>query len=143
MKHVEVGKLVKEKQLYKEWDDEMDCSIFDEEMVCDALEPLLENGGCIVDFHSAGFLDDTWFDLVVVLRADTNVLWGRLEKRHYPEAKIKQNVEADIFQTCLDEAQEAFEDSQVSIWEIKHDDQDQLEEGVGRVKQFVKQSKES
>eukprot|EP00929_Paragymnodinium_shiwhaense_P004197 TRINITY_DN104944_c0_g1_i1.p1 TRINITY_DN104944_c0_g1~~TRINITY_DN104944_c0_g1_i1.p1 ORF type:complete len:176 (+),score=60.17 TRINITY_DN104944_c0_g1_i1:95-622(+) len=139
LNHIEVARLVKEQKLYKEWDDEMDCSIFDEEMVCDALEPLLEKGGCILDFHSAGFLPDDWFDLVVVLRADTATLYDRLEKRHYPEAKIKQNVEAEIFQTCLEEAREAFEEAQVNILEMPHDNQDQLDEAVQKVKQCLEE----
>lgn len=139
MKHLEIGRLVRERKLYKEWDDDMDCSIFDEDMVCDELEPILEEGGYVVDFHSAGFLPDDWFDLVVVLRADTNTLWGRLEKRHYSEAKIQQNVEAEIFQTCLDEAREAFEESSVEIWEEQHDNTDQLDAAVARVGEFIQQ----
>mmetsp|Transcript_82545 Transcript_82545/g.242193 ORF Transcript_82545/g.242193 Transcript_82545/m.242193 type:complete len:177 (-) Transcript_82545:33-563(-) len=137
MRHLEVGRLVRERKLYREWDDEMDCSIFDEDLVCDELETLLAEGGQVVDFHSAGFLPDDWFDLVLVLRADTSTLWSRLEKRHYGEAKIQQNVEAEIFQTCLDEAREAFEESAVPIWEAQHDTTDQLEEAVARVKDFV------
>ncbi|CAK0890788.1 unnamed protein product [Prorocentrum cordatum] len=134
--HLEVGKLIREKQLYREWDDEMDCSIFDEELVLDALEPLLEEGGQIVDFHSSGFLQDDWFDLVVVLRVETETLYGRLERRHYGEAKIRENVEAEIFQTCLDEAREAFEDSDVRIMEIHHDTQEQLEAGICQVQEI-------
>uniref|UniRef100_A0A7S2AHV4 Adenylate kinase isoenzyme 6 homolog n=1 Tax=Alexandrium andersonii TaxID=327968 RepID=A0A7S2AHV4_9DINO len=139
MKHLEIGRLVRERKLYKEWDDDMECSIFDEDMVCDELEPILEDGGFIVDFHSAGFLPDDWFDLVVVLRADTNTLWNRLERRHYGQAKIQQNVEAEIFQTCLDEAREAFEESSVEIWEEQHDNTDQLDAAVARVSEFIQQ----
>jgi len=136
--HLELGKLIRQKHLYREWDDEMDCSIFDEEMVLDALEPLLEQGGLIVDFHSAGFLED-WFDLVVVLRVDTDILYSRLEKRHYSEAKIRMNIEAEIFQTCLDEANEAFEDSDVQILEINHGTQEHLEAGVRQVHKIIQQ----
>ncbi|CAJ1382910.1 unnamed protein product [Effrenium voratum] len=132
LQHVEVSKLVREKRLYREWDDELDCSIFDEEMVQDALEPLLERGGCLLDFHSSSFLDENDFDLVIVLRADTSVLYDRLEKRHYPESKIKQNVEAEIFQSCLDEAQEAFEETTVSIWELQHDTEEHMEDALER-----------
>merc|ERR1719221_1177518 len=114
----------------------MDCSIFDDEMVCEALEPLLEEGGHIVDFHSSGFFQDDWFDLVIVLRADTSVLYSRLERRHYPEPKIKQNVEAEIFQECLEEAREAFGDSEVEVLELKHDTQEELEAAVRQVKEF-------
>merc|ERR1719343_430612 len=115
----------------------MDCSIFDEDMVCDELETILEEGGSVVDFHSAGFLQDDWFDLVVVLRAETNILYSRLEKRHYPEPKIRENVEAEIFQTCLEEAHEAFEEAGTTIWELPHNTQEEMEAAVERVRQFA------
>merc|ERR1712187_923170 len=100
-------------------------------------------GGCAVDFHSAGFLPDDWFDLVIVLRAETSVLYGRLEKRHYAEAKIKQNVEAEIFQTCLDEAREAFEESSVEVLELQHNSRKELEDSLGTVRSFVDKFNES
>jgi len=137
LRHLEVSKLVKDEKLYKEWDVEMDCSIFDEEMLCDALEPILENGGCLVDFHSSSFMDDQWYDMAIVLRADTNTLWGRLEKRRYPQEKIQGNVEAEIFQTCLEEARELFEESSVEIVELPHDSIEQLEEAVQKARLFV------
>merc|ERR1712014_215388 len=141
--HVEVGKLVREQKLYKEWDDDMDCSIFDEDMVCDALESVIENGNCEVDFHSSGFLPEDWFDLVIVLRADTNELYKRLENRHYAEAKIKQNVEAEIFQTCLEEAREAFEESSVEVLELQHNSQTELEDSLSTVRRFVEKFNEN
>merc|ERR1712232_1427358 len=106
-------------------------------MVCDELEPLLEKGGCLVDFHSSGFLQDDWFDLAVVLRTDTSTLYGRLEKRHYPEAKIRQNVEAEIFQTCLEETRELFEDSSVEVLELQHNSHEDLETAISRVKLLI------
>ncbi|CAK9060549.1 unnamed protein product [Durusdinium trenchii] len=138
LEHLEVSKMVREKRLYREWDDELDCSIFDEEMVQDALEPLLESGGCVVDFHSSSFLDESLVDLVVVLRVDTSTLYDRLEKRHYPESKVKQNVEAEIFQSCLDEAREVFEEADIQIWEMPHDTEEHMEEALERVLGFVR-----
>jgi adenylate kinase len=49
--------------------------------ICDEMEPILSNGGCIVDFHTCDFFPERWFDLVVVLRANNTVLYSRLEKR--------------------------------------------------------------
>merc|ERR1711862_191280 len=99
--------------------------------------PKLEAGACVLDFHSSGFLQDDWFDLVLVLRADTNVLWGRVEKRHYTEAKIKGNVEAEIFQTCLDEAREAFEETEVKILDLQHNTLDDSAAAAAKVKDFL------
>eukprot|EP00933_Yihiella_yeosuensis_P052990 TRINITY_DN5113_c1_g4_i1.p1 TRINITY_DN5113_c1_g4~~TRINITY_DN5113_c1_g4_i1.p1 ORF type:complete len:177 (+),score=40.09 TRINITY_DN5113_c1_g4_i1:73-603(+) len=139
-KHIEVSKMVKEKKLYREWDDEMNCSIFDDELVGDALEPVLgeeSTGGYLVDFHSSGFLDDQWFDLAICLRASTETLYDRLEKRHYPEHKVKENVEAEIFQTCLEEARELFEESSVEIWELENNNQENMEEAIAKLSTYI------
>merc|ERR1712100_268326 len=132
-----VGKVITDEKLYKEWDDEMNCSIFDDDLVGDALEPRIEVGGTIVDFHSSGWMADDWFDLVLVFRADTNVLYKRLEGRKYSEAKIQGNVEAEIFQTCLEEVRElmgADEDgSTVPIWECSNNTTEDKEATLARV----------
>jgi broad-specificity NMP kinase len=104
MKHVEVGALVREKQLHSGWDDEFECHILDEDrvraaradrtacssrashrsQVCDELEDVMEEGGVVVDYHGAELFPERWFDLVVVLRADNSVLYSRLESRRAP-----------------------------------------------------------
>ncbi|KEP67141.1 UNVERIFIED_CONTAM: TAF9 RNA polymerase II, TATA box binding protein (TBP)-associated factor isoform 2 family protein [Hammondia hammondi] len=113
MEHVNVGQLIKDERLFTEWDDEKNCSIFDEDLVVNKLEDIVSDGNKIVDFHSCDFMPDEWFDLVYVLRADTAVLYDRLEKRHYKEEKIRENVECEIFRVLLDEAIEAFGEDKV------------------------------
>jgi adenylate kinase len=49
--------------------------------ICDAIEERMEAGGNIVDYHGADLFPERWFDLVVVLRSDNSVLYGRLESR--------------------------------------------------------------
>lgn len=51
----------------------------------------------------------------MVLRTDTNELWGRLEKRGYAEKKIKENVEAEIFMVVAEEAQESYKEDIVKV----------------------------
>jgi len=46
----------------------------DEDMVCDELEEQMTSGGNVLDFHSCDFFPERWFDLVVILRTDTDVL---------------------------------------------------------------------
>lgn len=118
-----MGQVIKDEQLYTEWDDEKNCSIFDEDLVMNRLEDVVSGGNKIVDFHSCDFMPEEWFDFVYVLRADTAVLYDRLEKRHYNEAKIKENVECEIFRVLLDEAIEAFgEDKVVELQSNTFDD---------------------
>lgn len=52
-KQVEIGALVRDKQLHQGWDEEYGCHILDEERICDELEDMMEEGGVVVDFHGA------------------------------------------------------------------------------------------
>lgn len=103
MRHIEVGALVKDKQMHNGWDNELETYEMDEErvrprqpvrctiaaaahaacfrQVLDELEEMLEPGGGIVDFHGAELFPERWFDLVLVLRTDNTVLYPRLQGR--------------------------------------------------------------
>ena len=118
LEHINVGKLISDESLFQEWDDELKCSIFDEDKVADRLEELLASGGKIVDFHSCDFMHSSWFALVFVLRAETHVLYDRLSARQYSEKKIQENVQSEIFQVLLDEATETFGEERVV--ELQH-----------------------
>jgi adenylate kinase len=48
----------------------------------DELEPIVAEGGVILDWHSCDRYPERWPDLVVVLRCDHALLWERLEKRY-------------------------------------------------------------
>ncbi|KAL8440171.1 hypothetical protein Efla_003536 [Eimeria flavescens] len=85
--YLNVAKLISEESLFQEWDDELKCSIFDEERVADRLEELLA--------------------------PETHVLYDRLAARHYEAAKIQENVQSEIFQVLLDEATETFGEEKV------------------------------
>lgn len=46
---------------------------------------------------------------MVVLQVDNGVLYERLEKRNYPQAKITENVECEIMMVLLQEAHDSYE----------------------------------
>lgn len=46
---------------------------------------------------------------MVVLQTDNSVLYDRLEKRGYPQAKISENVECEIMMVLLQEAHDSYE----------------------------------
>ena len=67
------------------------------------MEDMLAEGGTVVEYHSCDFFPERWFDLVVVLQAETSVLWDRLAEggRNYSEAKIKENEAKDKAEALL------------------------------------------
>ena len=111
--HVDLSRIIKEKKLYTEWDDELNASILDEDLVADYIDELYEQrmaqGGLIIDFHSVGFLPAEFFDRVFVLRCDTAVLWDRLLVRGYPRKKIEENIDCEIFAASLEEVADIFD----------------------------------
>ncbi|KAJ3041368.1 hypothetical protein HDV00_009509 [Rhizophlyctis rosea] len=108
LEHIEVGKLVKEKQLHSGWDDEFQSWLLDEDKVIDELEPHLQRGNTLIDHHGCDFFPERWFDLVVVLRTDNTVLYPRLQKRGYAENKITENIECEIMEVVVEEARESY-----------------------------------
>ncbi|KAL3818251.1 hypothetical protein ACJIZ3_004156 [Penstemon smallii] len=108
LRHINVGELVKEKNLHDGWDDQFDSYIINEDLVCDELEDLMEEGGNIVDYHGCDFFPERWFDHVVVLQTENSVLYDRLSKRGYTGQKLSNNIECEIFQVLLEEAKESY-----------------------------------
>ncbi|XP_010935173.1 adenylate kinase isoenzyme 6 homolog [Elaeis guineensis] len=107
-RHINVGDLVREKGLHDGWDDEFDCHIINEDLVCDELEDMMEEGGNIVDYHGCDFFPERWFDSVVVLQTDNSVLHDRLTSRGYMGPKLTNNIECEIFQVLLEEAKASY-----------------------------------
>ncbi|EEF36022.1 adenylate kinase isoenzyme 6 homolog [Ricinus communis] len=107
-RHINIGDLVKEKNLHDGWDDQFDCHIINEDLVCDELEDIMEEGGNIVDYHGCDFFPERWFDRVVVLQTENSILFDRLSKRGYSQNKITNNIECEIFQVLLEEAKENY-----------------------------------
>ncbi|KAF0696257.1 Aste57867_12955 [Aphanomyces stellatus] len=115
LRYVNVGDLVrgafvKEKHLHDGRDEDFDCYVLDEDKVVDEMEELMggADGGVIVDFHTCDFFPERWFDLVVVLRTDNTTLFDRLTQRGYSEKKVTENVECEIMQVVLQDAQESY-----------------------------------
>eukprot|EP01024_Parvocaulis_polyphysoides_P016009 TRINITY_DN17095_c0_g3_i2.p1 TRINITY_DN17095_c0_g3~~TRINITY_DN17095_c0_g3_i2.p1 ORF type:complete len:193 (-),score=9.49 TRINITY_DN17095_c0_g3_i2:364-900(-) len=134
LQHIDVSKLVNEQELYSGWDDELDCSIFDEDKVCDALEDTILEGGYIIDFHSCNCFPERWFDLVVVLTTNNTILYDRLASRQYSQKKITANVECEIMQMLVSEAQESYAEEIVQV--LQNDTIEQMESNVQRIIQW-------
>jgi adenylate kinase len=135
LRHVNVGDLIKQNKCYEGKDETFDSYIIDDDEVCDLLEPIIEEGGCIVDFHSCELFPERWFELILVLRANTDVLYDRLSERGYNEKKLSENVECEIMQIVLEEAKESYDSNLVH--ELQSNDLNDLENNVERIAQWL------
>ena len=107
-KNINIGKLISEKKLYKKWNEEFDVSEFDDDMVNDELEPYLNEGGVILDFHSSAFLPESAINFVVLLRCNNTELYDRLSARGYSQKKITENIDCEIMEVTSEEVRESY-----------------------------------
>lgn len=135
LRYINVGDWVKEQQLHCGYDEEHEAFIIDEDKVVDAMEEALSAGGCLVDYHSCDFFPERWFDLVVVLQTDNTVLYERLEKRSYPQAKITENVECEIMMVLLQEAHDSYD--QAIVVPLPSNTPQDMDSNVQRILQWV------
>ncbi|KAI8836931.1 hypothetical protein HDU77_003468 [Chytriomyces hyalinus] len=141
LSHVEVGRIVKEKALHDGFDEEFSSFIINEDKVVDELEELMQEGGKVVDHHSCDFFPERWFDLVVVLRANNEVLYPRLESRGYNKKKITENIECEIMDVVKLEAFDSYETD--IIVELKSESVQDMEENIGRIEAWVENWREN
>ena len=62
--------------------------------------------GLIIDSHLSHYLPKRYVDLCIVTKCDLKKLEKRLRKRGYSKEKIRENLDAEIFDVCLNEAKE-------------------------------------
>ena len=62
--------------------------------------------GVIVDSHLSHYLPKKYVDLCIVTKCNLKTLKKRLEKKGYPSNKVRENLDAEIFDVCLNEAKE-------------------------------------
>ncbi|CAM9766657.1 unnamed protein product [Heterosigma akashiwo] len=137
LEHVNIGDLVRKEQCHEGRDEEFDTFILDEDKLLDALEPRLAQGGLVLDFHGADLFDPQQLDLVLVLRAETRVLYDRLQARGYAKNKVDENMSCEIMQVVLEEAKEAF--PQEIVHEVPSNSISDLESNVERLKAWYTQ----
>lgn len=108
----------------------------------DAMEVIFEKAaedgeGIVADYHACELFPERWFDLIVVLRTETAVLFDRLSARGYNEKKRSENIQAEIMRVVLDEAQESY--ATEIVQEVPSNNIEDMDNNVLRVDQWVKQ----
>ena len=134
-KCVNVGDLVKQHECHEGKDGEFDAYILDEDKLCDVMEPIMAEGGCSVDCHSPEFFPERWFELVLVLRTNTEVLFDRLGARGYNEKKQAENMECEIMEIVSEAAKESY--AAEIVHELQSNTIEELESNVDRVLSWI------
>jgi len=95
------------KQISIRYDRSGKCYDIDMKKFEKLIEAKLKESDLIVDTHIAHLLPKKLISLCVVTTcSNLKKLETRLEERKYPKKKVRENLDSEIFQVCLNEAKE-------------------------------------
>eukprot|EP00551_Chaetoceros_affinis_P000295 CAMPEP_0203656558 /NCGR_PEP_ID=MMETSP0088-20131115/41972_1 /ASSEMBLY_ACC=CAM_ASM_001087 /TAXON_ID=426623 /ORGANISM="Chaetoceros affinis, Strain CCMP159" /LENGTH=239 /DNA_ID=CAMNT_0050517589 /DNA_START=75 /DNA_END=794 /DNA_ORIENTATION=+ len=123
-------------------DDDGDCSLDEDDIhVRNKNQHQHPKGGIkgnlVADYHACELFPERWFDLILVLRADTHVLYDRLVQRGYGDTKRTQNMDCEIMNVVLDEAKESY--AKEIVVELKSNSVVDMDQNVDRVVSWYRQ----
>ena len=128
---------MKDNSLHEGKDEEFDALVLDDDKTHEFLEGLIietKNSGNVIDFHSPGIFDDDWFDLVIILKCSTEILFDRLTERGYNKKKLNENMECEIMQVVLEDARECFDEN--IIQNLDSNNVADMESNLNRIEQW-------
>ncbi|MFC1697158.1 AAA family ATPase [Nanoarchaeota archaeon] len=108
-KYLDVNKLIKNNNLADHYDKQKKSYIVDEKRLTKHLEKLMNSSKntLIIDSHMSHFLRSTFSSIcIITICSNLKTLKHRLERRNYSKDKVRENLDSEIFQTCLNEAKE-------------------------------------
>lgn len=89
-----------------------------------------------MEYHACEMFPERWFDLVFVIRCNNTILYDRLAKRKYNDKKLHSNIECEIFQTILEEAQDSYKEE--IIHELVNETEEHLNQNIAKIEELVK-----
>lgn len=130
-RRIDINPIIDQHNLCDEYDEARQCKIVD----LDKLNPILikkiqeSKEDMIIDSHLSHHLPPKYVNLCIVAKCNLKVLQERLQERGYSEQKIRENMDAEIFDNCLAEAEGIGHN--ILIVDTSHDiDEEELIENV-------------
>jgi adenylate kinase len=103
--YIDGKEVIRKHQLDKAYDEGRDCTIIDIDQFADAMKDTLKKyGNAIIDSHLSHELPADMVDIIIITTCKRPTLKRRLEKRGYAAAKVQENIEAEIFDVCYQDA---------------------------------------
>lgn len=113
-KLIDVNRIIKKYKLYEIYDKERDTLVVDIKKLNNVLikeinkhkNKKTRRNGMLIDSHLSHYLPKKYADLCIVTKCSLKELEKRLKKRRYNTKKIRENLDCEIFDVCLTEAEE-------------------------------------
>jgi len=114
LKYIDVKEIIEKNKLSEEFDKEKDTDIIDVEKLNSVLlEIIKKEKNIVIDSHLSHYLPKEYVDKCYITKCDLGELKKRLEERGYSKEKVRENLDAEIFDTCRIEALEAGHDVEI------------------------------
>ena len=105
--YLDLTEFIIKKNLHEGKDPLRDTIIVDEDALLTVLLPkIVANPEMVVDGHFSHELPKENVKRCIVLKCELKELEKRLKARGYSEEKVRENLDAEIFDVCLHEAEE-------------------------------------
>ncbi len=118
--HIDVDKLISKHRLHEGYDRKRRTKIVDtrklNRFLIEYIKKFNENtllsnyekkyNGIIIDSHISHHFPKKYIDLCIVLKCSIKDLNKRLKRKNFHKQKIQENLQAEIFDVCLNEAKE-------------------------------------
>ena len=113
--YVNITDLVKKHHLGEGFDRKTESEIVDVKKLNTFLIKLIKSSKkqLIIDGHLSHYLLKKYVEKCYIIKCDLKKLKKRLEKRNYSKEKIRENLDVEIFDVCLTEAQERGYDIEI------------------------------
>lgn len=107
LKYIDVNRIIKYNKLYDSYHKKLKTYEVDIKKLNKVLIKLIKKeNNLVIDSHLSHYLPKRYVDLCIITKCDLKTLKKRLEKRKYSKEKIRENLDAEIFDVCLTEAEE-------------------------------------
>jgi len=107
LRYIDVNQLIKDNKLYSYYSRKDMSYVVDVKKLNRFLIKLIKKDKDVVlDSHLSHYLPNKYVDECIVTKCNLKELKKRLEKRKYPNKKIRDNLDCEIFDVCHIEALE-------------------------------------
>lgn len=107
-RYININRLVKPYELAESYDKKRKTKIISIKKLKQAISNELKKTKrrCIIDSHLAHELPKKNVAVAIITTCNLKILQQRLKKRRYNKEKIRENLDAEIFDLCYEEAKE-------------------------------------
>ncbi len=105
--YIDVNKIIAENKLSEGYDKEKKCEIVDTKKLSKfIINKIIKKSkkSLIIDSHMSHFLPSKLIDVCIITKCELKILEKRLKNKGYDKQKIRENLDSEIFDVCLEEA---------------------------------------